>query len=729
MGLSFLNTALLWSSLLVAAPILIHLLNKRRFRIMEWAAMEFLLEANLKNRRRVRIENLILLALRCLLIALVVFLVSRPFLSGSAALPFARALEKTGRTIILDDSMSMGHRPGDRSSFEAAKEGLLAHLATIGKERSNDPVTILKASTPDSPLLAEGYITDAKRAELEPAIQGLEPTDGVLDLARTLRAAREAIPEETESMRRVVTIITDLRRVDFFDGAGAPDAALLDAFGAFEGLPVEFLFADVGHPSDANVAVTGIESVDAHVIAGIRTRLQAEVTNFGSASAEDVSIAFTVGAGAPPPTPIGRLSPGETKVVPFPFAFPAAGSTVVRAEVGPDALAADNARLLSLEVRSSIEVLAVDGEPSPDSGDDEVFYVVQALDPLGDTSSGVRVRAIPERLLAEEKLDDVDVLILANVYAVPETTARRLELFVEGGGGLLVFAGDQVDSNLYNRHLHKGGEGLLPVSLGDIREEDLRFSGDGLSHPAFRIFEGPNNPFLRKVIVRQTIEPSAKPTGEARVIVKYDDPAGTPAVVEKAFGKGRVILFLTAADREWSEWPTDPSYLIALQEVVQYVARTPGTERNLRPGEPIEMALDPTKAEPDAELRRPGYPEVEPARLTASPRADGSLWFDWSSTRRAGEYHVILRTRDGGEADEAFVVNPASREGDLRRVDPAEVQTLLEGEEVAFVDDLATVGSGKSGGGVEIWKLLGSLFAILLLVELVLAWKFGHHDG
>ena len=67
-GISFLNPGLLIGSLLVAAPILIHLLNRRRFRIVDWAAMEFLLEADLRNRRRIRLEHLILLLLRCALI-------------------------------------------------------------------------------------------------------------------------------------------------------------------------------------------------------------------------------------------------------------------------------------------------------------------------------------------------------------------------------------------------------------------------------------------------------------------------------------------------------------------------------------------------------------------------------------------------------------------------------------------------------------------------------------
>ena len=80
-GLSAVHPLLLWGALAIAAPIIIHLLNKRKFRLIDWAAMDFLLEADRRNRRRVRLENLILLLLRCLAVALIAFLVARPFLT------------------------------------------------------------------------------------------------------------------------------------------------------------------------------------------------------------------------------------------------------------------------------------------------------------------------------------------------------------------------------------------------------------------------------------------------------------------------------------------------------------------------------------------------------------------------------------------------------------------------------------------------------------------------
>src|ERR1041384_6635138 len=107
MGISAVSPALLWGSLAVASPIIIHLLSKRKFKIVDWAAMDFLLEANRRNRRRVRLENLLLLLLRCLAVLLIAALVARPFLTPSGAAAAALKAGSQERIILLDDSPSM----------------------------------------------------------------------------------------------------------------------------------------------------------------------------------------------------------------------------------------------------------------------------------------------------------------------------------------------------------------------------------------------------------------------------------------------------------------------------------------------------------------------------------------------------------------------------------------------------------------------------------------------
>src|SRR6188768_1575676 len=98
----------------ISVPIIIHLLNRRKFRIVDWAAMDFLLEADKKNRRRVRLENLLLLLLRCLAVFLIGLLLARPYdSSGLAATIFKN--QQFERIVVVDDSLSSQAKINNRS--------------------------------------------------------------------------------------------------------------------------------------------------------------------------------------------------------------------------------------------------------------------------------------------------------------------------------------------------------------------------------------------------------------------------------------------------------------------------------------------------------------------------------------------------------------------------------------------------------------------------------------
>src|SRR3954466_6951682 len=88
---------------LVASPILIHLINRMRFKRIRWAAMEFLLKSQKRNRRRLIIEQLILLLLRILLVLLAAFLVARFLFAGTGT-------KGATHVVIFDDTLSMGDR-------------------------------------------------------------------------------------------------------------------------------------------------------------------------------------------------------------------------------------------------------------------------------------------------------------------------------------------------------------------------------------------------------------------------------------------------------------------------------------------------------------------------------------------------------------------------------------------------------------------------------------------
>src|ERR1041384_2938324 len=97
-------------------PIIIHLLNRRKFRETPWAAMQFLLAAIRKNYRRVRLEQWILLAVRTAIVILVALGMAKPFLESLGAIPVL-AGQRTHRVLVLDGSMSMAYAPAQVTRF------------------------------------------------------------------------------------------------------------------------------------------------------------------------------------------------------------------------------------------------------------------------------------------------------------------------------------------------------------------------------------------------------------------------------------------------------------------------------------------------------------------------------------------------------------------------------------------------------------------------------------
>src|SRR5689334_20235674 len=120
--MSFLVPSLLWFSALASVPIIIHLLNRRRFMRVDWAPMKYLKLTIKSNRRRLRIEQFILLAVRTLAVLLLIFTVCRPVLSSTGLGAWLSGRTRTSRILVIDDSLSMGYQVDRRPAFDAAKD-------------------------------------------------------------------------------------------------------------------------------------------------------------------------------------------------------------------------------------------------------------------------------------------------------------------------------------------------------------------------------------------------------------------------------------------------------------------------------------------------------------------------------------------------------------------------------------------------------------------------------
>ncbi len=392
-----------------AVPILIHLLNRRRFRRVRWAAVDFLLQADRENRRRIRVEELILLALRCLAMALVGIVLARWFIRPESLVAALGARGQTERIVLLDDSFSMGLRDQSQAGaggyasantiFEQGKTALRELIRTWRESAPDDGLTLLLTSRPDRPMRADLRIAGINTRAFEDELATLTVSARPGNLPAAMNAVRnrvDALPPENNA---AVYIVSDFQRIDWLGAeeagtTGQSPAAVLSGWSE-KGHSLQVVLVDVGARAN-NLAVTALEPQQSQSVATIEGRFTARVANFGTSASAASNLTAYVGDAALPPTPLPAIEPGQTTDVALDVTFPTEGTDVLTVELTADPLPIDNTRTLAVPVARSLQVLIVNGEKSSDPYEDEAFLLTVALQPEGPQFSGNEVSVIDE---------------------------------------------------------------------------------------------------------------------------------------------------------------------------------------------------------------------------------------------------------------------------------------------------------------------------------------------
>lgn len=784
LGISAVNPMLLFGGLAIASPILIHLLSRRRFRIVNWAAMEFLLAADKRNRKRIRLEHLLLLLLRCLVILLLAMLVSRLFLSPSGLASMFAGAARTERIVLLDDSPSMQLSSANRSIFDRARDSLVEFTRTSAQDRPGDTLTLLTTSRPDRPLVNGQYFEQSE--SIVNAINPLQPSDRAAAMDEALLAVERMIDEaEGGQVNRVVYVVTDMRQRDWLASPETPEdrsiGKIIERIGEkSDGV----ILVDVGDVPKPNLGITGVRPERKTLVSGVATPLTVTVRNYGAMTARDVEVSLSVGDRAAMRRTIDTIDPESEGVVTFSARFPEAGSSLVTAEIEADAMPADNRRLFAAWVEEGVDVLVVDGDPAARPSASESFFFDRAIDPPGDARSGNRAEVVSENQFAGLDLNHYSVVVLCNVYQIPDDQRERLKQYVEGGGGLMVFLGDQVDAGVYNEQL--APLGLMPGKLARVvRTDDREWVNPVVvasDHPTMRVFTGQNNPFLSRAQVYRWWEMDLVETdvedGTVRVIARYNDPDDSVFIAERLVGEGRVMVVTTSADRDWTDWPAEPSYVVSMLESVGYLAPATGGRGNVGVGEPIVFPMDLSRFQPEATVVPPngerqrvqasaggdeqtrdgaerasedaaddqagmtveadGESEAadDGAAVAESPDAaaerpagntdESAMAIRFDQTLQAGGYELRLQPHGEREVELVrYAANIDAGEGDLTPMQRSAMREQLGEANAQIVEGREYLTAGAGGGRIELWQALAVALLVVLCAEQFLAWMFG----
>ncbi|MFL2478285.1 MAG: BatA domain-containing protein [Verrucomicrobiales bacterium] len=733
----------------VAAPIIIHLLNRRRFKRINWAAMDFLLEAQRLNRRRVKLEEIILLLLRCLAMILIGLMIARPSLDINVS-----GLLKAGQTervIVLDDSLSMATIGQQGSPINKASEILQKGIKSLSNNNSQDIFTVVRTTDPNKFAPNGLPLTESSITDLLDEFKNIKATDLRGDLHSALTTVAKSFDSEKASFAKVVYLFTDLRRMDWESSTkSGSDKGVVQTLQGIAEKAAGCYVVDLGSEVENNLFIEEVKPLGKVLVSGVPVDFEVLVRNLGKSDIEDVIVSFSVRGSLPLKSKIPRIEAGAIGVAAFSYTFTDSSneSFSVPVEISldnefsksEDALREDNVRYFPARVASGMRVLIVDGDPSGIFGRSESFYLSNALSPGGPAISGVDVTVLDDADFDSSNLSQYEVIFIANLYRITEERAVGLNEWVKNGGGLVLLLGDQIDEDVYNDVLYKNGSGLLPFKLstvgGDEKEEKwVNIKPEKQNHPLFRFFEGDNKRLLDQVKVfrwwNSEIDDNENSPNPSNIVASLTSDDNSPLVVERQIGDGRVLAVTTPLDNDWNNFPENgASFLITSQELVRYMSRNIASEGLLSVAEPILYPVDVREYRQQAKLLRPG--EEVPEKVEALPQNKDNLndleWtLGYENTDQKGIYEIQFERADGsGVQSLAFAANLDTEESNLSRITASSIRSDLGGASVEFLPFGSPVLEREANVvRSEMWKVILIILGVLLMVELFYGWWIG----
>ena len=718
--MTFLTPAFLGALALIGIPLLVHLIRRRKLKVIPWAAMEFLRQSQRKQRRRLRIEELILLLLRMLIIAAAVLAFARPVLRAMGV-PLLSQNTHVYAVVVLDNSFSMDARGADgKTSFARAKAAATEVVTRV--LRDGDAVSlVLLSDKPEATVDAPSYDRNLVRRRIDSARVSDRTTDylaGAQLVNRLLRGSKTPVKE--------VYWITDDQSDAWASSRKQSARAAWADMGRLA--RTSWISAGAGENDRDNLQVESPALGSELVTPQLATRIDARITNYGIKARNDVLVNLVVD-GAPKASTRVSVPPGGSATAEFLHQFVRtgthAGSVTLSDAHNVDGLERDNSAPFVVRVRDRIKVLVLDPRPARNPSQSDSYFLLKAMAPDENLES-LQPKLREGEGLGGLTLRDYDVIAIAGLSSIAPNDRAALAEYVRAGGGVMLFPGPDSDPRQINAALQSAG--LLPARLGARKRLDeksgLKLDPSTIKHPALAMFKDTTNLHLSGAQFYSyfPLDPVADESnlGAVRVMVRFTN--GDPAFVERQVGLGHVMLAASTAGRAWNDLPLQSSYVPLIYQLMFYLGQGATSHRNLRLDEPLFLALPLKDANKSVRVTAPdGRATTQNSALDAR-----GVTFRYEGTGRAGIYKVSVA---GSATQDAFAVGLPGGESNLTYSDPrrAVPEAGMPASALAVAQNPAQIRSivNRARYGAEIWYSLICTVIGLMFLESFLAQRFG----
>jgi hypothetical protein len=476
---------------MAAGPIIIHLLHRRRFRTIDWAAMQFLRQAVRQSRRIMQLRDLLLMLLRTAAVLLFGLAMARPYFSSGVG-SFGVG-EPIHAVLLVDNSLSTAFRDTTGTVLQRSLEQCKRFVEALPPGSRTAIVPI--CSDPTDYSLDP---TANKQAALE-ALDAIRPVDRRAGVDAALELGKQALRRLPDMPNKRVVLLGDGQKINFpADGIGPRAAELGDVqLVVLRPEPLE------------NAWVADLRATDGVAVGGAAAEFTAIVRYEGPARRPGVQVGITVD-GVLIESRTVDLEPGARRLVTFlhRFAKPDATSAARFADVSvalsADRLPEDDMRHTVVPIVEPLPIVYVTthgpNNEATESTGGRGLWIQRLLAPVverGDVEPKlVQIQHVALGALDSSLIQNARLIVLAGL-ASPGDRAALLREYVEQGGQLLITAGEDFDPGSWTELAWRDGAGILPCPLKptmlSVRETDppkpLRFDATTLGHRYFRLEE------------------------------------------------------------------------------------------------------------------------------------------------------------------------------------------------------------------------------------------------
>ncbi|MFH1824520.1 MAG: BatA and WFA domain-containing protein [Candidatus Firestonebacteria bacterium] len=678
MPVGFLNPILLIGLSAISIPIIVHLLLRRYAKKVVFSSFKFLVKSD-KVTHQNRLRELILLLMRILIMAILAFAFARPFLIKAKG---AFGGDVISAVIILDNSYSMLYN----NNFDKARNKANSIVDGL---KVLDQVGLLSLAKSLVPLTVEKETVKSK-------IRDLKISTVLTDFQLSIKKADQLLAEDT-SGKKYIYLITDMQKIGW------------DNFNFSEKLSpgVEIKIINLGQDDAENMAITNLSIPPVLLDETEPVKIVARVENFSDRQKE-VNVALFIENREVKKESV--VIPGRNfKDVEFTTFFGESRGTKGYISIGHDKLLLDNKFYYSFRKRGGLNILLVNGSPSNDRDDDSAYFIKEALNPGNDPTGNIKVKTILPQNIEIEDLNKYDAVVLSNISSVSGKAVSKLKEYLSNWGNLIIGLGEIVSGRDYNSTF---GTDLLPAELstpkGDFndRSKYLTLLTIDFNHPLFMLFKNPR--YSNSLQLPRFFKYFQTFSTRNHILARFGN--GDPAIIEKSYKNGKILLWTSSFDKKWSNLPVKGIFLPLIHEMLYYLTSSGELISDYRVSQPVTWhgRWKGVKVEnPDGEVKKIDF-------------VKGIVIYQ--DTTLNGFYKVTIENNQ-----DIFAVNLQTKESDLTIENERAVVMQLTSVSGAK----ATTEKGRNEIGEETkrrqemaqklwWKLFVFLF-VLAFIELTFA--------